>query len=137
MFQFYRKDSIKGAKHGMEINGVEFKKQPVTVIFRNELKHFENNSWFICLEADELDSVVQNNPPSFLKMYEYARKMKDAIEIDDNVIVTFKQKRVLSKEEFKSLADEIIAHEEAYQTVSRSNGSEMIEILEDYDAADL
>ena len=123
----------------MTINDEDFRSlDHATVIFRNVLPpHFENNCWYICLDSTQLNEVAYQRTPAFLKMYEYGRKMKDAMEKDDNVTVLFKQNRHLSADEFKVLYTEVAEHEKAYQTVSRSNGSEIIEVLEDYDASDL
>ena len=139
MSLLYSKNEIKGAKTGMTINDEEFKSlDHATVIFRNVLQpHFENNCWYICLNSTQLNEVANSRTPAFLKMYEYGRKMKDAMEKDETVNVLFKQNRYLSADEFKMLYTEVAEHEKAYQTVSRSNGSEIIEILEDYDASDL
>jgi hypothetical protein len=117
----------------MVINEEIFKAQPsFTIIFRNEQKYFTNNTWFISLNHDQLVGT-----PSFLKVYAYARKLKDALEKEDNTFVHFISKRELKEEEFDALAYEISEHESAYKTIARSNGSEMIELLEDYDSSDL
>jgi hypothetical protein len=123
----------------MIINEEEFRSlNHATVIFRNVLPpHFENNCWYISLNSTQLNEVAYSRTPAFLKMYEYGRKMKDAMEKDDTITVLFKQNRHLTADELKVLYTEVAEHEKAYQTVSRSNGSEIIEILEDYDASDL
>ena len=122
-------DSITRAEFGMVINDVVFKSHPFTVIYRNELKPFEYNSWFICLNTDELNASVQGYS-YFSKLYEYARKMKDAIEIEDNVDVLFK-KCNLTVEEFNILKNEIFEHEIKYKG-SKTNPNPY-----DYDASDV
>ena len=137
MDSFVSKNELKGAKFGMTINGVQFNAHDYfTILFRNEVQHFDNNFWFICLDNNQLNEVAKSGTPAFLKLYEYGRKLKDAIEIDENATVLFRPKRYLSAEEFKSLANEIAEHEKAYHTLSRSNGTEIIEVLDDYDATD-
>jgi hypothetical protein len=116
----------------MVVNDEIFKAQPFTVIFRNELKSFKNNTWFISLNHDQLVAG-----PSFLKVYAYARKLKDALEKEEYTYVHFIAKRELKEEEFQDLAYEISEHEKASKTIARSHGSEMIELLDDYDASDL
>jgi hypothetical protein len=133
----YSKNQLKNAKSGMIINGVEFQEHDCfTVLFRNEIPPFDNNCWFICLDSHQLTEVANNGTAAFLKLYEYGRKLKDAIEVEESASVLFRPKRYLNAEEFKILADEIAEHDKAYKTVSRSNGSEIVEILDDYDATE-
>ena len=135
-FFLFSKEDIKGAKYGMVINGVEFKRQFVSTLFRGEFDPFDKNSWFISLQGDQLEAVV-NGEPHFGKLYEYARKLKDALERDDNAIVNFKPNRTLTEAQFKSLVEEVIEHDNAYQTIARSNGLEIHEVLDDYDDSEL
>ena len=120
----------------MMINGVSFLNQPLCSLFRPDLEKFEKNAWFISLDTDQLDSVV-NERPHFSKLYEYGRKLKDALELDLNTIVLFKPVRHLTENEFKIISEEVIEHERAYNTLSRSNGVEVHELLEDYDDSNL
>jgi hypothetical protein len=120
----------------MVINGVDFKKQYISTLFRGEHNPFEKNSWFISLQGNQLEAVM-NGEPHFSKLYEYARKLKDALERDDDVMVNFKPNRTLTEEQFQSLAEEVIEHDNAYQTIARSNGTELHEVLDDYDDSDL
>jgi hypothetical protein len=136
LFIVISKEHIKGAKNGMMINGVSFLNQPLCPIFRPELMKFEKNAWFISLDTEQLDAVV-NEKPHFSKLYEYGRKLKDALELDVNNIVLFKPVRQLTDDEFKIISDEVIEHERAYNTLSRSNGVEVHELLEDYDDSNL
>ena len=130
------KEHIKGAKNGMMINGIPFLEKPLSVIFRPELDQFEKNSWFISLDGDQLDAVVKGKP-HFEKLYQYARKLKDALELDLNTVVVFKPVREMTENEFKIISEEIIEHENAYHTISRSNGVEVHDVLSDYDDTDL
>ena len=92
----------------MTINGVQFNAHDYfTVLFRNEMQHFDNNCWFICLDNNQLNEVAKSSTPAFLKLYEYGRKLKDAIEVEESASVLFRPKRYLNAEEFKILADEI------------------------------
>jgi hypothetical protein len=116
----------------MMINGIPFLDQPLCSLFRPELERFEKNAWFISLEGEHLDAVVKGKP-HFSKLYEYGRKLKDALELDLNTIVLFKPVRHLTECEFKIISDEVMEHERAYHTISRSNGVEVHELLEDYD----
>ena len=113
----------------MVINNVVFKPHPFTVIYRNDVKPFEQNSWFICLKTDELKASVQGDL-YFSKLYEYARKMKDAIEIEDDVDVLFK-KCNLTIEDFHILKNEVFEHEMKYK------GSKTDPNPYDYDASDV
>jgi len=133
---FYSKDHIKGAKNGMLVNGIPFLNQSFCSLFRPELEKFEKNAWFISLDSQQLDAVI-NGKPHFEKLYQYARKFKDAIELDENSIVLFKPVRHLTEDEFTILSEEVMEHEKAYLTVSRSNGIEIHELLDDYDDSGL
>ena len=133
---YFSKEDIKRAKNGMVINGKEFKSQSISTLFRSQLEPFDNNSWFISLQGNQLEAVV-NGEPHFGKLYEYSRKLKDALELDDNVIVSFKPTRILTDAQFKLFAEEVIEHDKAYQTIARSNGTEFHELLDDYDDSDL
>ena len=137
MFLFIiSKEHIKGAKNGMMINGVTFLNQPLCPLFRPDLEKFEKNSWFISLEGEHLEAVVKGKP-HFMKLYEYGRKLKDALEVDVSTVVVFKPVRHLTEYEFKIISDEVIEHERAYNTISRSNGVEIHELLDDYDDSNL
>jgi len=136
LFVVLSKEHIKGAKNGMIINGVNFLDKPLCSIFRPDLELFEKNSWFISLDSDQLDAVVKGKP-HFQKLYEYGRKLKDALEIDLNTVVIFKPKRNLTDYEFQIISNEVMEHERAYNTISRSNGVEIHELLDDYDDSDL
>jgi len=120
----------------MIVNGITFLNQPLCALFRPDLEKFEKNAWFISLEGDHLEAVV-NGKPHFEKLYQYARKLKDALEVDDNNVVLFKPVRHLTENEFTILSEEVMEHERAYNTVSRSNGIEIHELLDDYDDSGL
>ena len=116
-------EPIKYAQLGMTINDVVFKPQPLTVIFRIELRPFEQNSWFICLQADQLQGC-----PQFFQLYEYARKMNDALSKKYRVL--FKTYN-LTLQDFNILTDEIIEHETIYR------GSDIHPNPYDYDPSGL
>ena len=89
----------------MLVNGITFLNQPLCALFRPDLEKFEKNAWFISLEGDHLEAVV-NGKPHFEKLYQYARKLKDALEVDDNNVVLFKPVRHLTENEFTILSEE-------------------------------
>ena len=131
----YSKDIIKGAKNGFVINGVNIKGQHVSIWFRNEFDSFDNNLWYISLQGAQLQG--SDGCPQFFKLYEYARKLKDALELDEQFIVTFKSNRVLSTDEYDQITEEVVEHDRAFQTIERSNGTEIHHVLDDYDDSDL
>ena len=103
----------KSVEFGMIINDEIFKPQPLTVIFKDDLlKNLECNASFICLQADPFHAAVQGEP-EFLKLYEYARKLKDALEKKGDFEVLFKPKRNLTAEEFGILSGEILGDYDA------------------------
>ena len=84
-------------------------KSPVSPTTKSMLPHevVEQNSWFICLQADQLQGC-----PKFLKLYEYARKMNDALSKKYRVL--FKTYN-LTLQDFKILTDEVFEHETTYR----------------------
>jgi hypothetical protein len=127
----YSKDFIKRAAAGGKIGEVNFRDQKISVFFRNNVTGFESNAWFICLTSSQFQ-----NGPVFLKLREYGKKMKDAIEKTGRQCV-LKPSREVSPCQLKVLFNELKEHEKAADIYAKSNGIEVVDDLDNLDYSDL
>jgi hypothetical protein len=130
----YSKNDLKFAgKDGMVIGDHTFLNQRFTVIFRERVLRKYKNVWFVSLHSDQY--YVE---PEFKKLYQYVRKLKDAIETDGSGhLCHIKADEEVNDDDYAVLFREIQEHEEAYKVISKSSGNEIVEILDDVDYSDL
>ena len=134
MYLLHSKNDLKFAgKDGMTIGDHVFLPQRFTVLFRDKVLRKFKNVWLVSLHSDQyfIDS-------DFTKFYKYIRKLKDAIETDGSgLLCHIKVDEEVTDEDYTILFNEVQSHEEAYKIVAKSNGNEIVEILDDVDYSDL
>jgi len=126
----YRKEAVKNAPNGMVFGGDTFVPQPLTVVYRRELKGFCNNVWILSLTSDQYAGTAR-----FLRLVDYAKKFKNAVR-NSGTSCSYIGQRNLSDEEYGCLLHQVAEQERLTQQTSSIDADDSAD-EDDYDPSGL